>query len=129
MKNDCKHYDKELDCCKWLSDWGQAMPVLHPCVESPCSHYQSDKSIKMASEKQIEFAELIHIITQKPLPESPTARDYFVYIRDNIEEYNREVRFRQKARTIIAENGRYRLSYVDEEQDSEWAAAMDFDWM
>ena len=41
MKNDCKHYDKELDCCKWLSDWGQAMPVLQPCVESPCGHYKS----------------------------------------------------------------------------------------
>lgn len=129
MKNDCKHYDKELDCCKWLSDWGQAMPVLQPCVESPCRHYQSDKSIKMASEKQIVFAELIHIITQKPLPESPTARDYFVYIRDNIEEYNKEMRSIQEQKRSERGMKKYRLSYVDEEQDSEWAAAMDFDWM
>lgn len=36
---DCKYYDKELDCCKWFSDWKQPMPVLQPCIESPCEHY------------------------------------------------------------------------------------------
>lgn len=36
---DCKHYDKELDCCKLFSDWKQPMPVLQPCVEGPCEHY------------------------------------------------------------------------------------------
>lgn len=35
----CKHYDKELDCCKLLSDWGNPMPVLQPCVKGPCEHF------------------------------------------------------------------------------------------
>ena len=35
---DCKHYDAELDCCKYLSDWTQPMPVLQPCIEGPCEH-------------------------------------------------------------------------------------------
>ena len=36
---DCLHYDEELDCCMVLSDWSQPMPVLQPCIESPCEHY------------------------------------------------------------------------------------------
>lgn len=39
MKNDCKHYDEELDCCKCFSDWEEPMPVLHPCIECPCGMY------------------------------------------------------------------------------------------
>lgn len=37
---DCKYYDAELDCCKYLSDWSDAMPVLQSCVESPCEKYR-----------------------------------------------------------------------------------------
>lgn len=39
-KIDCKHYDDELGCCKKLSDWSDPMPVLQPCVESPCKYYE-----------------------------------------------------------------------------------------
>ena len=35
----CEYYDAELDCCKYFSDWSDAMPVLQPCVESPCEKY------------------------------------------------------------------------------------------
>ena len=35
----CKYYDKELDCCKKLSDWSDPMPILQPCVKGPCEHY------------------------------------------------------------------------------------------
>ena len=38
---DCKHYDAELDCCKYFSDWTQPMPVLQPCIYSLCEHYTS----------------------------------------------------------------------------------------
>ena len=36
----CKYYDEKLDCCKYFSDWSDAMPVLQPCVESPCEKYR-----------------------------------------------------------------------------------------
>ena len=36
----CAHYDKELNCCKLLSDWTSAMPVLQPCIEGPCEHFK-----------------------------------------------------------------------------------------
>ena len=39
MHRDCKYYDTELDCCKKLSDWTDAMPVLEFCVDGPCEHY------------------------------------------------------------------------------------------
>ena len=42
MHRDCKYYDPELDCCKKLSDWSDAMPVLEYCVDSPCEHYTKD---------------------------------------------------------------------------------------
>lgn len=37
---DCRHYDDELGCCRKLSDWCEPMPVLQPCVKSPCEHYE-----------------------------------------------------------------------------------------
>lgn len=37
--NDCKHYEGELGCCKLLSDLTEAMPILMPCVDTPCEHY------------------------------------------------------------------------------------------
>ena len=39
-KIDCCHYDAEFDCCKWFSDWSDPMPVLQPCIESPCKYYE-----------------------------------------------------------------------------------------
>ena len=36
----CEYYDEELDCCKYFSDWSDAMPVLQPCTESPCEKYR-----------------------------------------------------------------------------------------
>lgn len=48
-KIDCKHYDEELECCRKLSDWSQPMPVLQPCVESPCEYFES-----MSVNKQID---------------------------------------------------------------------------
>ncbi len=36
---DCNYYDAELDCCKRFSDWSSPMPILQPCIESPCEHY------------------------------------------------------------------------------------------
>lgn len=47
---DCIHYDKELDCCKELSDWSDPMPVLQPCVEGACPKYESDKQIEEMAE-------------------------------------------------------------------------------
>ena len=37
--HDCKHYDRELGCCKLLSNWTEAMPILMPCVDIHCEHY------------------------------------------------------------------------------------------
>lgn len=40
---DCIYYDEEFDCCKWFSSWEQDMPILQPCIESPCKHYKKKK--------------------------------------------------------------------------------------
>lgn len=40
MKDKCKKYSKDLGCCMMLSDFSQPMPVLQPCIESPCKHYK-----------------------------------------------------------------------------------------
>jgi hypothetical protein len=40
MENRCANYDKEFECCRILSDWSEAMPVLQPCVESPCKYFK-----------------------------------------------------------------------------------------
>ena len=42
-KIDCLHYDDEFGCCRWFSDWSQDMPILQPCLESPCEHYRKKK--------------------------------------------------------------------------------------
>ena len=97
--------------------------------------------MKWATTKQIEFAELINIHTGIPLPEVPTRLNYQIYLSKNIEKYNEIMREKRKRRfhnghyssTIITihrgnrnEDGAFPL---DEEQDAEWAAAMDFSWM
>ena len=42
--SNCKHYDKEFDCCKILSDWSDPMPVLQPCVEGACEKFSPVRS-------------------------------------------------------------------------------------
>lgn len=97
--------------------------------------------MKWATTKQIEFAELINLHTGVPLPEVPTLLNYRIYISKNVEKYNEIMREKRKQRfhnghyssTIINLHGRNRgkngAFLPDEEQDAEWAAAMDFDWM
>ena len=46
--------------------------------------------MKPASDKQIAFAFLINQVTKISLPEEKTAQAYFIYIRDNIDEYKRK---------------------------------------
>jgi len=32
---ECEYYDKDHDCCKYYSDYGDE-PVYQPCLEGPC---------------------------------------------------------------------------------------------
>ena len=88
--------------------------------------------MKEPSEKQISFARSISFVTKVPLPEEETAQAYFIYIRDNIERYKCLRRCaiyeRQRERAREKERKIYN-SYMDDEQDAAWAAAMDFSWM
>ena len=88
--------------------------------------------MKEPSEKQVSFARSISFVTKVPLPEEETAQAYFIYIRDNIERYKSLRRCaiyeRQLEREREKERKRYN-SYMDDEQDAAWAAAMDFSWM
>lgn len=43
----CRHYDKEFNCCKILSDWSDPMPVLQPCIKGPCKHYEHTKRVNV----------------------------------------------------------------------------------
>ena len=88
--------------------------------------------MKEPSEKQVSFAHSISVVTKVPLPEEETAQAYFIYIRDNIDRYkclrrcaiyeHQREREQEKERKIYN-------SYMDDEQDAAWAAAMDFSWM
>ena len=85
--------------------------------------------MKSASEKQMEFADLINAFTYIPLPSEKTASAYWKYIQENIEQYNI-----CRAKTKKFERGlRAKCNFIsddiDMEQDSSWAAAMDFSWM
>lgn len=88
--------------------------------------------MKEPSEKQISFARSISFVTKVPLPEEETAQAYFIYIRDNIDRYKCLRRCaiyeRQRERKREKERKIYN-SYMDDEQDAAWAAAMDFSWM
>lgn len=88
--------------------------------------------MKEPSEKQVSFARSISFVTKVPLPEEETAQAYFIYIRDNIERYKCLRRCaiyeRQRERKREKERKIYN-SYMDDEQDAAWAAAMDFSWM
>ena len=59
MKSKCKNYSKELECCMVLSDFGQLMPVLQPCIESPCKHYKPQTNFNKITESVESLAEWI----------------------------------------------------------------------
>ena len=90
--------------------------------------------MKPASERQIDFANLINAATKIPLPQEKTAFAYWKYIQDNIEKYNtyRAEHFKNAKnfeRGLRAKSKVMYGSYMDDEQDASWAAAMDFSWM
>ena len=88
--------------------------------------------MKEPSEKQISFARSISFVTKVPLPEEETAQAYFIYIRDNIDRYKCLRRCAIYERQMEREREKVRKmynSYMDDEQDAAWAAAMDFSWM
>ena len=97
--------------------------------------------MKWATEKQITFAELINAVTGVPLPDVQTKLNYQIYISDNVGRYNEIIEEKRKHRfsnghyssMIVNVHGRKERKNTawcpDEEQDSEWAAVMDFSWM
>lgn len=89
--------------------------------------------MKEPSEKQVSFARSISFVTKVPLPEEETAQAYFIYIRDNIDRYkclrNCIIYERQRERKQEKQKRKMYNSYMDDEQDAAWAAAMDFSWM
>ena len=50
--NKCKHFDPELNICKLHSDWSSPMPVLNPCIESPCENYSPKEMPKEYIERE-----------------------------------------------------------------------------
>lgn len=89
--------------------------------------------MKEPSEKQISFARSINFVTKVPLPEEETAQAYFIYIRDNIDRYKclRRCAIYEHQKECEQEKQKRKIynSYMDDEQDAAWAAAMDFSWM
>ena len=87
--------------------------------------------MKKPSDRQILFARRISLYINKPLPAENTAQAYFVYIQENIEQYNKliaEMRNEHKCRYHKTRKHIYN-SVMDDGEDAEWAAAMDFSWM
>lgn len=62
MKENCRHYDPELDCCKLLSDWTSPMPVLQPCIEGPCEKFVSTDLTDQEKQNSAEITRYIKII-------------------------------------------------------------------
>lgn len=86
--------------------------------------------MKPASDKQIAFAFLINQVTKISLPEEETAQAYFIYIRDNIDEYKRKKREKRATNLGLLKPYMKKYgSYMDEDDDASWAASMDFGWM
>lgn len=87
--------------------------------------------MKEPSDKQIAFAVRISHLTKKPIPTENTAQAYFIYIRDNIQEYQklRSNCLYDRQRERERRPKRLYNSVMDDEQDASWAAAMDFSWM
>jgi hypothetical protein len=96
-----------------------------------------------ATQRQKEFAELINLVTGIPLPDVPTKLNYHIYISQNLQNYKDVIQERKRRRRIVGRRivvctnvNHHRPNYLnntpwipDEEQDSDWAAAMDFSWM
>ena len=87
--------------------------------------------MKKPSDKQIVFACWISRVLNKPLPTENTAQAYFVYIRDNLELYQKTKSEIQEEHVRRFHKSRTHASYsvMDKGEDAEWAAAMDFSWM
>lgn len=89
--------------------------------------------MKSASDKQISFAKTISWYTKIPLPLEETAFAYWKYIQENIEAYQKEYRHRryeaERECRDAKRNRKLYNTYMDDEEDSSWAAAMDFSWM
>ena len=86
--------------------------------------------MKPASDKQIAFAFVINQVTKIPLPEEETAQAYFIYIRDNIDDYRRKIRKkRAKSWRLLKPYIKKYGSYLGEDDDESWAASMDFGGM
>jgi lysyl-tRNA synthetase class I len=87
--------------------------------------------MKEPSDRQIAFAVRISHLTKKPMPTENTAQAYFIYIRDNIQEYQKLRRNYLYDRQRLREQQPQRIynSVMDDEQDAAWAASMDFSWM
>lgn len=64
MENRCANYDKQFKCCRILSDWSEAMPVLQPCVERPCKYFKPytnyDRIKSMSVEEMTDILRDIH---------------------------------------------------------------------
>ena len=92
--------------------------------------------MKPASEKQIIFASKIAWVLDIDMPKEKTAQAYFSFIQEHIEEYQIKKKEQEEARRKYllkhpkskAHSKRY-WQVTDEEQDADWAAAMDFGWM
>lgn len=91
-----------------------------------------------ATQRQIEFAELINLVTGIPLPDVPTKLNYHIYISQNLQNYKDVIQGQKRRRRIVVctnvnhhrPNDLNNTPWLpDEEQDSDWAAAMDFSWM
>ena len=89
--------------------------------------------MKPASDKQIVFAKTINWYTKAPLPKEESAFAYWQYIQENFEAYQKEYRYRkyeaERKRKEEKRNRKLYNSYMDDDQDASWAAAMDFSWM
>lgn len=87
--------------------------------------------MKEPSDKQKVFAIWISKVTNKPLPIENTAQAYFLYIQDNIEQYQKLKTEKQKEHVDNYHKIIKHIynSVMDDEEDASWAAAMDFSWM
>ena len=75
MKNRCTNYDKEIECCRILSDWSEAMPVLQPCIESPCKYFKPYTNYDRIKSMSVEeMAEMLIEETEAPLSGEPFLR-------------------------------------------------------
>ena len=91
--------------------------------------------MKIASEKQIVFANKIAYLLNIDTPRENTAQAYFLFIQEHIEEFQekqkiamREYRLK-RSEELKQRTKSYMRSEIDDMHDSAWVAAMDFSWM